>query len=51
MVKENFDLGNGDVFYMFGDCQQKYTHSVLQIKNNPELIGPRIAVTFRQMNC
>lgn len=45
--KEFFNLGNGDIFYMFDDCQKKYKHAILESKEeNP---GPRIAITFRQM--
>ena len=39
-----FELKNGDLFYMFGQCQQKYQHSIprqLRVKD------PRINLTFR----
>ena len=46
--KEFFDLGNGDIFYMFGDCQQKYKHAILLPDANV-VTGPRLAITFRKM--
>ncbi len=42
--EHEFELNNGDLFYMFGQCQQTYQHSIpkqLRVKD------PRINLTFR----
>lgn len=49
--KEFFELGNGDIFYMFDDCQQRYKHAVLPVDSDKPS-EPRLAITFRQIaNC
>lgn len=40
----NFELKHGDVFYMYGNCQELYDHCIRKGKNE------RISLTFRQMN-
>ncbi|XWV26288.1 2OG-Fe(II) oxygenase [Tupanvirus soda lake] len=47
--KEFFDVGNGDIFYMFDDCQEKYKHAILLPDNDHPASGPRLAITFRRM--
>ncbi|AGC01949.1 2OG-Fe(II) oxygenase [Acanthamoeba polyphaga moumouvirus] len=47
--KEFFDLSNGDIFYMFNDCQDKYKHAILPTDSKNINIGPRLAITFRNM--
>ncbi|AUV58434.1 Fe2Og dioxygenase [Bandra megavirus] len=47
--KECFKLSNGDIFYMFDDCQEKYKHAVLPIDFKNPTSKPRLAITFRIM--
>jgi len=47
--KEFFDVGNGDIFYMFADCQEKYKHAILLPDADHPSTGPRLAITFRKM--
>ncbi|AGF85336.1 oxygenase [Moumouvirus goulette] len=47
--KEFFDISNGDIFYMFGDCQDKYKHAILTADSKNPVTEPRIAITFRNM--
>ena len=42
-VKINFDFKNGDLLYMYDDCQERYEHSIR--KNKSEL--PRISLVFK----
>ncbi|BCS83153.1 2OG-Fe(II) oxygenase superfamily protein [Cotonvirus japonicus] len=48
--KEFFNVGNGDIFYMFGDCQKKYKHAIFPADSSIENPHPRLALTFRNMN-
>jgi tRNA/tmRNA/rRNA uracil-C5-methylase (TrmA/RlmC/RlmD family)/alkylated DNA repair dioxygenase AlkB len=45
-IKYNFELNNGDVFRMFGDCQELFDHSIPPVANGIEK-GGRISLTFR----
>ena len=47
--KERFEVGHGDMFCMFDDCQDRYMHSIEQLKPSDPEPGVRIALTFRQM--
>ncbi|XWV25033.1 2OG-Fe(II) oxygenase [Tupanvirus deep ocean] len=47
--KEFFDVGNGDIFYMFGNCQETHKHAILLPDADHPSSGPRLAITFRKM--
>ncbi|QGR53943.1 2OG-Fe(II) oxygenase [Moumouvirus maliensis] len=47
--KEFFEVSNGDIFYMFDDCQDKYKHAILSVDSKNTTTGPRLAITFRNM--
>jgi len=49
LQKEFFELSNGDLFYMFADCQQKYKHAIQMPDTKNPFTGPRIAISFRRM--
>jgi alkylated DNA repair dioxygenase AlkB len=45
-VRYQFELNNGDVFRMFGNCQDLFDHSIPQVPNGIDKKG-RISLTFR----
>jgi alkylated DNA repair dioxygenase AlkB len=45
-IKFNFELDNGDIFRMFGNCQELFDHSIPPVTNGIEK-GGRISLTFR----
>jgi alkylated DNA repair dioxygenase AlkB len=47
--KYKYIVEDGDIFHMFNDCQKKFKHSIPRNKND-DTIGPRISITFRQMD-
>ncbi len=42
--KKEFMFNNGDLIYMFGNCQEKYEHSVRKNKDNSD----RISLVFKK---
>lgn len=45
-IKYYYELNNGDVFRMFGNCQDLFDHSIPPVPNGIEK-GGRISLTFR----
>jgi len=45
-IKYYYELNNGDVFRMFGNCQDLFDHSIPPVSNGIEK-GGRISLTFR----
>ena len=45
-IKYHFELNNGDVFRMFGNCQDLFDHSIPPVTNGVSK-GGRISLTFR----
>ncbi len=43
----SFHLYDGDVFYMFGDCQDAYQHAVLR-SEGPTNTSPRASIVFKK---
>jgi alkylated DNA repair dioxygenase AlkB len=48
-IKYYYELNNGDVFRMFGNCQELFDHSIPSVTNGIEK-GGRISLTFRVLN-
>jgi len=49
-LKYTYELENGDVFYMFNDCQEFFDHSLIPITNNAVVLNGRISLTFRVLS-
>ena len=45
-IKYYYELNNGDVFRMFGNCQDMFDHSIPPVTNGVDK-GGRISLTFR----
>jgi tRNA/tmRNA/rRNA uracil-C5-methylase (TrmA/RlmC/RlmD family)/alkylated DNA repair dioxygenase AlkB len=48
-IKYYYELKNGDIFRMFGNCQDFFDHSIPPVPNGIEK-GGRISLTFRVLN-
>ena len=46
-LRDNYLLNNGDLFHMFGKCQDLFDHSVRREKKEKKL--PRISLSFRNL--
>jgi alkylated DNA repair dioxygenase AlkB len=45
--KYSFPMNNGDVMFMFGDCQTEYEHCLKTMKD-AESAGPRLSLVFKK---